>query len=206
MEYCIKGIELHRNEANPHTIYRGLNQLAYACVQLSKQCISNQINTWHDEELEIEFICPILVTTAPLYVFKKDLTLDSINNAKEIDNIAKEVNFLIVSQKKSLMLKSYIDEAYYELQESNPNLDERLKTFDKILNESDFKEYHTPNIFFLKDILSHPSERILVVNYKYFDDMIKIILKLINRVQSTLKRYAILELNKETLKTSIKSI
>jgi hypothetical protein len=206
LQYCVKGIELHEKDANPSSISKGLHQLKYAAAQLSKDRIIEQICTWHDEELHIEFLCPILVTTASLYIFKNNLSLEDFRDSNELSDIACEQKALIVNQDNGVQLKEHIKQIADNLREKYPDINRRLKEFDKILTKQGYEEYHMPNDFFLNDIIGRSSERILVVNYNYFGQYIEDIIKLVSSAKSTLKQYAVLEHKHETNTTSVRPI
>ena len=61
---CIKGIELHKDDKNSQSISRGLNQLKYAIPHEVNRIYSSQISCIHDSDLNIEILCPILITTS----------------------------------------------------------------------------------------------------------------------------------------------
>lgn len=61
---CFKGVELLPNDATAQNIERGRSQLRYGIPQLAIHLSQTQMMTFHDEDLFVEFICPILVTTA----------------------------------------------------------------------------------------------------------------------------------------------
>ena len=197
LKYCIKGVEIDEKECNPEPISKGLNQLKYAAVQLSKNCITNQICAFHDEELRLEFLCPILVTTASLYVIKDNLTLNDFQGLNDVEDIAEKVNFLVVNQINGVQIDKYIEKIKSELCDTYKQIDTRLKEIDEILNNSDYQGYHMSNVFFLKEQLGRASTRILVVNYEHFEECINSIFDTIKNTNSTLKRYAILKYDYE---------
>lgn len=205
-DYCWKGIELHEDSVDPNRITHGINQLRYGSIQLSKDCLISQVGSWHDSELNIEFICPILITTAPLYVFKHGLSLDNFQKAENVEDIAKEVEAVIVNPDPGVELKKYVKTVGLELRQSWPELDERLKDLSKILSNSDYKGFYYSNSFFLENLLRRNSERVLVVNYDAFDKIIQNIISLVSSTKSTLKRYATLECHKDIRKAFIKPI
>jgi hypothetical protein len=206
LNYCIKGIELQEKDCNPSTISKGLRQLQYAAVQLSKRCMSSQICTVHDEELEIVFLCPILVTTAPLYVIKQNLGLDDFYNAEQIEDVAEKVNSLIVHQDIGIQQDKYIENLSREFCDKHKEVNARLKDLDRALKDSGYEGYHMPDIFFLKEKLGRASTRILVVNYDHFETCLDNILEIIKSALPTLKRYAVLKYDNENKKAFIDSL
>lgn len=206
IDYCIKGIELHDDNCNPNRIEHGLNQLKYGVVQLTKDRLVEQIASRYDSELNIEFICPILVTTAPLYVLNTGLSLEMFQQAEEIQSIAKAVDAVVVSSRIGVELKRYIKNIEFELRQSWPIIDDRLKNMAKILSDSEYKGFYYSNSFFLDSTLGRCATKVLIVNYEAFDKIIKKIMHLVVSTNSTLKRYATLEYDKEARKVFIKSI
>lgn len=204
--YCLKGIELHEDGVNPQSIIRGINQLRYGSVQLSKNFIADQVGSWHDSELLIAFLCPILITTAPLYVVKQDLLLEDFHSADNIEDVTRNVEAVIVNPDIGVELKKYIKAVELELRNSWPELDERLKNLSDILRNSNYDGYYMTDSFLLENALRRSSERILVVNYDAFEKIIQNIVHLVSSTKSTLRRYATLEYHKETHKAFIRPI
>lgn len=205
LPYCIKGVELHEKDSNPYTITKGLNQLKYATVQLSKRFIADQVCS-HPDDLEIVFLCSILVTTASLYVFKKGLSLDDFHKANDMLDIADEVDSLVVSQRRSLQLEEYVDRATAKLCSSHTEIEKRLEEIDRVLAGSDFEGYQVSNSFFLKDVMGSASERILVVNFSSLDKVINNILDLVRNSGKTLKKYAALEYDQKSKRIIVKPL
>lgn len=203
LKYCIKGVEIHDKDCNPYTINKGLNQLKHASIQLSKKCMVEQICQHTDEDLWINFLCPILVTTAPLYVIKENLELDNFYDAQEIGNIADKVNFLIVHQDNGVQQEKYAEDIALEFCSRYKNADMRLREINKILKQSGYKGYHMPDTLFLADKLGRASERILVVNYGHFEECINNILNVIKSTVPTLTRYATLEYDSPSGRSTI---
>jgi hypothetical protein len=193
LKHCIKGIEIFGKDCNPNTISKGLSQLQYASIHLSKSCMTQQICAWHDEELKIEFLFPILLTTAPLYVMKENLLLNNFYQAENLEDVADQVNSLIVYQNIGVQQKKYIKELSKEFCDTYKDTNLRLKEIDDILKYSDYKGYHMSDDFFLADKLGSASERILIVNYEHLEECINDILNVVKTTLPTLKRYAVLK-------------
>src|SRR5207302_1232649 len=81
LQICSKGIEIHSSGFEPNNILRGLSQLRYGLPNMIAQLMVAQINTPHEEELYIYFVCPILITTANLYILKTGLDLNAYFSA-----------------------------------------------------------------------------------------------------------------------------
>jgi len=143
------------------------------------------------------------VTNAPLYVIKPNLSINDFQNAKDIDSIANNVDTVIVNQSHDLLLKKYIERNVYELCDDYKELNQRLKDFSDILKDSNYKDYFIEDVFFLHNRLGNASERILIVNYNSFSNLIEKILTLLNSARASLRRYAYLKFDSKTRLTSI---
>lgn len=97
MEFAFKGIEVDKEKGNAHDseIRRGILQLQYALPQLLKTLIYWHLGAGANEGHPF-FFCPILLTTAPLYLADHGLDVDAVKSATEIRDLAKEVPYLIV--------------------------------------------------------------------------------------------------------------
>ncbi len=206
LDYCLKGIELHEDGVNSQSIIRGINQLRYGSVQLSRNFIAGQVGSWHDSELHIEFLCPILITTASLFVLKQGLLLEDFHSADKIEDVTRNVEAVIVNCEIGVELEKYINAVELELRNSWPELDKRLKDLSDILSNSNYDGYYMPDSFLLGNALRRSSERILVMNYDAFEKIIQNIVHLVSSTKSTLRCYATLEYHKETHRPFIRPI
>lgn len=189
--YCVKGVELHELDSNVQSITRGLYQLKYAVPQLAKRTLQTQITTWNDEDLNIGFICPILVTTASLFVFNERLNLTEIEKAKNLSEIAEEVDALVVHQENTPQLDDYIRELTRKLYSDFPEIIERLESAAKIQGKpiSNF----LPESFGLNHRIKHSAENVLVVTYNYFEKMVSKIHNAVQKSGKSLKQFATLK-------------
>jgi len=108
LDFCVKGIELHESDANTQSVSRGLHQLRWALPQLAAEIIRDQATTLHDEDSYIGYICPILVTTAPLYVLRTGLNINKFQKASDLKDIAENVDALIVYKERGPQLNAYL--------------------------------------------------------------------------------------------------
>lgn len=131
-----------------------------------------------------ELICPILVTNAELRMLNSDLTMTSVKDATDINEISREVDFLsfYINNSKSflnygtnLIQKEYISNEYHLGKLENPeNIDEKYNEIRNIVYNKILK---------LKMFTSN----ILVCNIKYLDELISMIQVVaidIERIQS----------------------
>lgn len=192
LPYCIKGIELHENDANPQSIERGLYQLKFAIPYLISSAISSQAVEKFDYDLNMHFICSILVTTATLFVLKDNICLDDIHNANSIDDIAFEVDALIEYQEPGPYLGKYVNKISTEMFESNSCIKERLDEFSPILKKEGMESHLIPNIKSLHSAIKSGTCQNLIVTYNAFDKYIEKIKSLINESGFSLKSYGVL--------------
>ena len=93
---CFKGVEIDTINASAHDsqIRHGLSQLQYALPALFEQEINSSSFPHPDPAIPF-FICPILLTNAPLYIARDEFSMSSVTEAKELDQIATEAPYLV---------------------------------------------------------------------------------------------------------------
>jgi hypothetical protein len=137
---CYKGIELHSKDATTQNIERGRSQLRYGTPRLGIHLLETQMMIFHDEELLIEFICPILVTTADLFVLNKGLNLKDFQNINRVIDIASEVPALILTNPYSHLFTSYTQAIIADFHKKNPRAKERLEQLDLFIKQITHEE------------------------------------------------------------------
>lgn len=193
---CFKGVELHQKDATSQNIERGRSQLRYGTPRLAIHLYECHMMNFNDEELHLEFICPILVTTAELFVLKNGLGLNDFRNVNELSEIASEVPALILTNPYSHLFVDYADEIIKNLHSKSPSIDERIEQLDVLLkkktgeNEDDMRSW--ASISFDFDI-REMSRRILVVNYNSIESIHNLLRKAIIRSGKSLTQIGVLE-------------
>ena len=129
---CFKGVELYQNNANAQNIERGRPQLRYGIPWLAINLPETQMRNFHNEELYIEFNCPILVTTADLFVLNKGLSLKDFKNTNNIMDVAFEVPALILTNPYSHLYTDYVDTISSDFHKRIPSTKERLEQIDTL--------------------------------------------------------------------------
>jgi hypothetical protein len=196
MPFCVKGLELHQSNANSQSIERGLHQLRWALPQLASEILRKQATTIHDDDLQVGMLCPILVTTASLHVFRQGLELNEFLNASDLEAITEQVDALVVSRERGPQLDKYLRDIIEKLHKDTPSIKERLSTLADIILTPGQRRYFRPSWHY--DLaIGEISTRILVVNYAAFDNVIADILRAIEKSGDALKRYAVLIRNAE---------
>jgi len=117
---CFKGVELHQKDATSQNIERGRTQLRYGTPRLAIHLYECQMMNFNDEELHLEFICPMLVTTAELFVLKNGLGLNDFRNVNELSEIASEVPALILTNPYSHLFEDYAEKIIKNLHSKSP--------------------------------------------------------------------------------------
>jgi hypothetical protein len=189
LSFCTKGIEIYENGFDPNTISRGLNQLRYALPNLVAQESRAQINVWNEEDLLINFICPILVTTADLYVLKSGLDLQDFQSASSLTDISNEVDALIAYQESGPHLYSYCDQVAQSTHKRYPEIKRRLEEVDHILKEIG-KPRTTPSVEWYNEHFITASTRILVVRFSALDQIMKVVQSSVMNVRKSSQRIA----------------
>lgn len=97
MPVCQKGIEIDMETGNvSDSVFRkGLAQLQYAIPRLLTENALLYLSVHPDHNVPFIF-CPILLTTAQLFVVNKDVTTDQIETSSEIREIASQVPYLMM--------------------------------------------------------------------------------------------------------------
>jgi hypothetical protein len=193
---CFKGVELHQKDATSQNIERGRSQLRYGMPRLAIHLSEIQMMCFHDEELHIEFICPMLVTTAELFVLKNGLGLNDFRDVNELSEIASEVPALILTNPYSHLFEDYADNMLKKFHSKSPAIEERLEQLESILkkktgaNEEHPRAWATLSFDFdIREI----SQRILVVNYNSIEAIHKLLRKTVIRSGISLTQIGILE-------------
>lgn len=168
--FCTRGVELHEKDFDPNSITRGLHQLRYALPDFVAQEALNQLSIWNKEDLEISLICPILVTTANIYVLKRGLGLDVFQSANDLGDVAEEVDALIVYQEPGPQLLAQCEKIARKLRELHPEIEQRLNEASQILDPG--RSRFVPPASLFDDEFESACTRIVVVRFDKLDAML----------------------------------
>ena len=201
---CFKGVELYSKDATAQNIERGRSQLRYGTPRLAIHLSETQMMTFHDEELLIQFICPILVTTADLFVLNKGLNLKDFQNINQVIDIASEVPALILTNPYSHLFTSYTETIIADFHKKKPRAKERLEQLDllikQITHEEETRIKSWVSLSFDWDI-RETSQGILIVNYESLEPIIKLLRKTVARAGRSLTQVGYLEKDISQMKT-----
>ncbi|MBW3623805.1 MAG: hypothetical protein KY468_10410 [Armatimonadetes bacterium] len=167
-DYCASGIELNSNGFDPNTITRGLSQLRYCLPNLLSDEALKIARAYNDKDQYISFICPMLVTTAPLYLMKSGLTLEDFRNASSLTDVAEEKQVLLSYQKQSLQLDEYSEKAKEHLLKRSPNLISRLRELFPLK----YPYSPLPPELLFSYHFSSVTRKILIVNFNSLGDVL----------------------------------
>ena len=189
---CPKGVEIHSNDATSQNIDRGRSQLVYGLPRLISHLAEGEIMKWNDVDLEIEMSCPMLVTTAGLFILKPGLSLESFLQAKDLADIAGQVPALILTTPYSHMFSDYADHVISDLHNKNPEIKKRLKELRDVSGQTDdFPE--VPSNYSFDFFIRECVYRLLVVNYDALEQVVEVVHKTILKSARSLQRVGTLE-------------
>lgn len=190
---CNRGVILHESDAYAQGVFHGLFQLRYASLQQAIDLVQIWATVLHDEELLIGFVCPILVTTASLYVLKANKTLQHFQNASALDQVARPVRALIVDQANTPQTTRHIATSLKKLHTECPKLRTRLDQLSmarKALKPGK-KGFYTADDF--EDNLETAMRSVLVVNFDAFDQVVRSLRESVRDSGRALRRFAMLK-------------
>jgi len=200
--YCIRGVEIHSSGSDPNNISRGLNQLRYALPTLVVQQARAQATTLHEEDLTLAFTCPVLLTTAQLYVLRPALDLRYFQKASALDEVARPVKSLVFHRQPGPQYAAYCRETYSKLEEEDFEIRARAAKFEEAFNtpQDDTPLYRRHSLFEHFEFLS---TNILIVQLDTFPSLVKSIKRAVSKLRKSLERIAELRFDPETRAVSI---
>ncbi len=200
---CFKGVELLPKDATAQNIERGRSQLRYGIPRLAIHLSETQMMNFHDEDLYVEFICPILVTTADLFVLNKGLRLKEFQRANNINDIAYKAPAIILTNPYSHLFTGYVDKIISEFHKKTPSAKDRLEQIDiqvnKIPGEDENLLKSWSSLSFDWDI-RETSQRILIINYDSLEATLKILRSSVVRSSRSLTQVGYLEKDIQKMK------
>ncbi|AYB30819.1 hypothetical protein [Chryseolinea soli] len=104
--FCLKGIEILKNDGVEVNITRAISQLSYAFVDKIISAMDSQLNI--ESFFETVFLhVPIIITNAELHLLKTNVTTKEIEDSKSIEEISTKHNFLFYNNKPGGHLHDY---------------------------------------------------------------------------------------------------
>jgi len=189
--YCVSGAELMNNGGgNTDGARHGVFQLRYGMPVLQKFLYEHVLDHSWFAGRNIDFLCPILVTTADMRVIKPNLQFEDFLNASELDEVSEFREAIILNERPGPQLESCADSLAEEFISSRPELESRLVKLDKVLSGEEWEARHAPDVDTIRRSFSQSTERVLIVNYKFFKSVISKLEKALMEDISTEKVYA----------------
>lgn len=152
---CGKGVEILDNNFIETNIRKAINQISYAFIEKVIEGINEQLQT--EMFFDTAFITvPIIITNAKLNIINENVTVKQIQNAKSIEEVSEQRDFLIHRSKIGNDLRNY-------------NLKKLKEYFN---NNFDYANKHirTENIDRLIENLSNMPELILIMHHSDTED------------------------------------
>jgi hypothetical protein len=103
---CSKGIELLPDGPNEAGITEALSQLAYALGPRMADSIEHQVRNYIPP-IAIYCHVPVIVTTASMFRLREDVTVNMIASAEAVEDVANEVDCVIVRYQPGIELKEH---------------------------------------------------------------------------------------------------
>lgn len=165
VEFGLKGVELniYTGEVFDKDIKHGINQLKYALPYLIKDSIEGNIYGGFSDIVP-DFIIPILVTNADIYILNKDFKINNLKSIHTIDQIAKKTPYLI---------------SYSGI---GPDFTEHHKQVFKDFNSKISKNENLIKLEQIQSTYLHPK-------YNFYNSPIRLCDELENAYKSTLLKY-----------------
>ena len=186
--YCVRGIELCPGSANLPNVRHGLYQLRYAVPVLIGKEIESQIKA-NDDWLSLTFICPILITTASLHLLKREISLEQLEQASDLDEVSDHVEALIFNQQPGPQLEDFARKQFEDVLEKHPRIERRLEILASVLGGPVWKRRSKPDLDWLRRTFEHSTERVLIINYQNMEKVIQELMSHIKSTESTLTSY-----------------
>jgi len=118
---CSKGIEITTHGQNPKSITQAVSQLSYAMSKKILDTIIHHLESNDGCEDNIHYHIPIIVTTANLYLLNDNMTIKSIKDCNDLNDVGTKQKHLIFNCNIGKDLEDY----------NKKVLSKILKRFDK---------------------------------------------------------------------------
>lgn len=205
-ESTLKATEINKFSGDVYDkeIVRGINQLKYALPNAIHQNILFNLN--HIDDSCAFMIIPLLVTTAELRIFNSDLNIQTVKEAKNLDEISTEVNNLVLINKPTGEFRKYHKMIFNGFE----NELKEIEVFNKIqkIRSSNFEEaplYSEHPLNLAKDfedsygyLLDRYYSHYYVCNINYLDEFIENIKKCSNKMVKGRKKMKFKKKNSDT--------
>lgn len=203
--YCYRGVQIHPDGSDLENIPRGLNQLRFASTHYVQRLLRNQLTEFNDEDLLIHFYCPILLTTAHLYVLKEGLSIRDFQHADKIDQVATSVESLVSFEDTRQDLTSYNAMLFDQFENANPTLKSRLEDLLDITKPDRDRNIFPPT-WNLRHSFLGLNHHVLVVKFTSLENLLSDITDRIRKIGKKRRRIAHLRKDMRKRETWIEAL
>jgi len=97
LDFCYKGTEVNTKDGSvcDSDISKGISQLQFALPRLVSLAATDSL-LGHIDDAHVKVFCPVLVTTAKLYVAKRNFSTSAVVSSSSMDDLARHVPYLIM--------------------------------------------------------------------------------------------------------------
>lgn len=203
-EYCIRGIALHDNNCDESAITHGTAQLQYAMPRLAERTFSNHIqDRLLDEEITIDFACAILVTTAPLYCLKPNISLDDVLTADSLESIIEPRDTLVLWNSESPDRLNYCEGIYKQIPADS--IEERIRQYASVFKPSTGVKY-PPREWRARSELLTAGDHVIVTNLKNIERLLKSLNSSVSFTIKNIQKIANVDYDHKNRKTLITGV
>ena len=135
--FCLKGVEILKNQPVEINISRAISQLSYAFIDKVISAFDGQLDKEVDMFNNSIFLqIPMIITNADLHLINKDITTKEIEKANSIEEISTQHDFLIFHNKIGKHLRDFnlSKLAGFFSGKEKKLVNDRMNTFTKDLN------------------------------------------------------------------------
>lgn len=175
---CYKGIEISpkKGEVYDKEMLHGIEQLQFALPNLYRKLVHD---IFQQEYSFPELICPILLTTAELYIAPKDFSIEYVRNASKLEDLGSKVSYLVLNASYGRAFEIHcrnIFSPFWSESEVDIKQFEEDKLYDFNHRPSDiYKGFINGNDYYLTRYFT----KFIVCNFKYFEKFLAMIPKLV---------------------------
>jgi hypothetical protein len=154
---CGKGVELLPDDANPKTIEHAVHQLRYAVIAKALDYLQHQTDGLLGSITPMIVIVPIIVTTAELWRLNVGTTVEDIRAAKEIEDVAKPHDKLVLLQPPDNLETKSTHEAFHDIL-----TDVQKSKLNDLLSQTSKQSFE----HFVQIFASYTPSLFLIISYK----------------------------------------
>ncbi|TGK68487.1 hypothetical protein EHQ27_14030, partial [Leptospira wolffii] len=121
-KFVYKGIEISHLDKREFLIEKAIAQVSYPIF--NELHLSLMLKSLVQKEKFVQSIIPIVITTSPLYVVNQDVSVETLENAKDTKDIATEVGSLIYSCTPSDDLKTHNSKIFTNIRQLSGSFEE----------------------------------------------------------------------------------